>query len=506
MVPTQNPKPDASETFALQPYWILKNDGDKTILYLLSNYDSSYFTLSPIAGIVLSLFDGSRTIGALAELVQFLFSCPADTANTYVLGLMQSLRDGERYPVVAKHPVFSLERSRTQVRRDLNPLQLVVPAGASPPSRGRRLNAPISLLIFFTNLCQTNCRYCYAERNRIPTSDCLTLQEWQAILQQARELQIKKVSLSGGDTFARPEGIDFVELLLEYNFLFLLSTKCYISEDYARRLAAAGFCNPVHSVPREFQFSLDSGDPDIAGFLTRRADFFSRATASIQHLIEVGIYPRVKAVLTPYNIHRLELFVEQMTGLGVNKLNFTFYEPSFYRHSDDLSLSDDQKARVSERLSTFPRKFPEVEFDGNALFANQQPESVAAKNARWQTRAGCSGGRVELGITADGKAVLCEQTPQAPPFIFGNLRNSSILDIWHSSALLDFIFPRRDKFLGTACFDCKQFNYCHYELGNCFRDAFFATGTAFDAPPSCPYRLSVPRIGNWQRVKLAVTF
>jgi radical SAM protein with 4Fe4S-binding SPASM domain len=412
--------------------------------------------------------------------------------------LVHSMQDSQEYAIVAKHPVLTKDFDRAHPRGDLDPLNLASISPSATPPRFRRLNAPISLLVFYTNLCQTDCRYCYAERKPIPRSDWLQHHEWREIIEQAHHLKIKKFELTGGDTFARRDGIEFVELLLEYNMLFLISTKCFIPLEYADRLVKAGFCTPVNGVAREFQYSLDSGDSRVAGFLTRRSNFLERTEASIKNLVEVGISPKVKAVLTSYNTQGLDLLVERMIPLEVKKVNFTFYEESFYWHSEDLSLSTQQRDRVAAILSTFPARYPEIEFDGNAVGQVQQGEERTGVENWQRTRAGCSGGRTSLGITADGKAVLCEQTPQGSPFVFGDLRKQSILEIWNSDALIDFVFPSRDKFVGTVCYDCHDFEHCQYELGNCFRDAFFATGNPFNAPPSCPRQERLPRVGNWR--------
>jgi radical SAM protein with 4Fe4S-binding SPASM domain len=354
-------------------------------------------------------------------------------------------------------------------------------------------------MIFFTNLCQTNCRYCYAERKPIPKAEWLTLDEWRRILAEAHSLDIKQISLSGGDTFARQDGIDFVELLIQNDMLFLLSTKCLITYEYAERLVRAGFLKQVHGVQREFQISFDSVDPHISSLLSGRNDYVKRATTSILNLLSVGICPRIKTVVTPHNKTNLEVFVEKLIALGVNDFNFTLYEESFYWHSDDLSLTYAQKSQVAEILELLPEKYPGVNFDGNAMSIPQRQEGITEKQAIWKVRGGCSGGRSQLGIASDGKVIICEQTPQSEPFIFGNIRNSTILDIWNSKELLDFIFPSKENFKGTYCYTCHEFDYCQYALGNCFRDAYFATGSPFDAPASCPYREKVPRIGTWKR-------
>jgi radical SAM protein with 4Fe4S-binding SPASM domain len=75
---------------------------------------------------------------------------------------------------------------------------------------------------------------------------------------------------------------------------------------------------------------------------------------------------------------------------------------------------------------------------------------------------------------------------QDEPFYVGDLNNQSIMEVWTGERMLNFIYPARDKFVGTICYDCEDFEVCHWEKGYCYRNAYFSYGTIFEAPPLCP--------------------
>lgn len=52
--------------------------------------------------------------------------------------------------------------------------------------------------------------------------------------------------------------------------------------------------------------------------------------------------------------------------------------------------------------------------------------------------------------------------------------------------LLNFAYPPRDRFAGSACHDCSDLAECQSKAGYCFRDTYFNYGTSFGPPPSCP--------------------
>ena len=105
----------------------------------------------------------------------------------------------------------------------------------------------------------------------------------------------------------------------------------------------------------------------------------------------------------------------------------------------------------------------------------------------WDRRKGCGGGWLSLGIGADGRAFLCEQMKMSDEFVVGDLSVQSIQEVWNSPRLLDFIYPERERFEGTICRQCPEFEKCMWESGRCYRDAYFCYGTIYDSPPLCPY-------------------
>lgn len=485
----------AGQRLVLRHEWLLRPDGDVPILYLLSNYESAHFTLSFETAVALALFDGIRSWDEVVQLASYVFdTAPAETSS-FLRQILIELCDPERYPVLADHPILGPTDPVSVAAFDADPMAVALPRAERAVTN--RLAYPISLLLLFTTLCQTDCRYCYAPRVAVPRRHWLPMARWGELIDEACAMGVRKVAISGGDVFARPDGLEFIEMLLEHDLLFLLSTKSRIAPQMAGRMAGAGFAAPVHGVARELQYSVDSVIPEIADHLTQRRGYVERTKSSLRSLLDVGIEPKVKAVITAVNCEpeHFRRYTEEMIALGIRRINFTQFEPSFYRRDDTLTLTEEMKLRISDQLSDYRARYPEVEFDGNAFTstANLTAASDRQDLARWRARAGCSGGRVELGITSDGKAVLCEQTPEDAPFAVGDLRTTSIADVWRSQALLDLIFPARERFRGTPCFECDEFDACQILLGSCFRDAFFATGTPFEAPPNCPHRPPIDR-------------
>ena len=95
-------------------------------------------------------------------------------------------------------------------------------------------------------------------------------------------------------------------------------------------------------------------------------------------------------------------------------------------------------------------------------------------------------------VKPNGDVTLCEQMPNSPSFVVGNIFEEGIVGVWRSQRVLDFIYPPREAFAGTVCFDCLEFDECHDTKGYCFRDALYSYGTMYDAQPECPRQSKIP--------------
>jgi len=465
----------------LQSEWVLRNDGDKVILYLTSPKSIEYQILDPASAMIMSLINGRRCVRDLIEKIGFLFDISADASRSLLESIVGILND--------KSEKVGVQDIADTTAVEYNPLDFLV----SPEEFKcqHRLTRPLTLLIYFSGWCQTNCIYCYADLANMRRLKHMPLNLWVKVMEQARDLGIRIVQLTGGDPMSRPDSAEFLARLTELGFVFLASTKCYVSKKDASRLAEAGWNRPVNGACRVFQVSIDSPDQRIADRMMGCKGYLQRTTETLQNLMDAGIEPKVKAVLTPINYHQAYDHVEAFSELGIKTFQFTNYGRSHYRHDDDLFLTDEMKAKVSELLKAAKDSWPDVVIEGDAVkFTPRGHESQKERAERWESRAGCSAGRTTLGIAPDGSAVLCEQMPLEPQYFVGDLKRQSIMEVWNSPELLRFICPPKKEFNGTPCSACAKFEACVHDTGHCFRDALFAYGRMHHPPPNCPQMLA----------------
>jgi radical SAM protein with 4Fe4S-binding SPASM domain len=262
---------------------------------------------------------------------------------------------------------------------------------------------------------------------------------------------------------------------------------------------------PVNQYTREIQLSMDGPDEKTADVLAGSPGYFQRAIDSVKNLVGRGFNLRVKAVVTPLNAPCVYEWIKLLTDLGVNQLSVAAYNRTFYRHDDRLFLSKKDRVLIAEQCRRAKADFPGMELRMTGLEsapAQEEPtlpttpnkvevvadprERTKDKAEQWKVRAHCSGGRSSMTITPDGKVVLCDTIPQEGIFVVGDVTAQSIMDVWNSDELFTFAYPPRDRFAGSACYDCIDRTACQSRAGYCFRDTFFNYGTVYGPPPKCP--------------------
>ncbi len=461
------------------PAWILRNDTHYLLLYKSAPLQNMHFKLTWVPSCLLQLINGERTVRELAAAFKVIFDLESySLAKKLVESVVYNLNSTE--PVIRFMPIPRPDDIHD--RRDY----FIQPENYSP--NGYRLRQPKNITLMPTNRCQTDCIYCSADRHDRLASQELPIRRWLTLVDEIAYLKIGQVEITGGDPLVRRDIVELYESLMQNQIYFFVSTKCRVTSEFARRLKSGGFDEHLPTgARRQFQLSIDSHRPETLSKMTGNANYFEIAKRNIEVFQENGIRPTIKTVMTPYNYEDIESMLCFYSALGVNTFNFVLYSRSYFKHGDDLFLNAEQKRSLAEffkgaRFDQFRRLDVTYQDD----FGDRDDTDRRLTPESWRKRASCTGGFSSLTVIYNGDVLLCEQMPQTDEFVFGNIAESPLTEIWNSEKIADFIYAKREKFAGTVCADCDEFDLCHYEKGYCYRDSLFNYGTVCDAPPNCP--------------------
>lgn len=440
---------------------------------MFTHDDSKLVRLSPFETVAMTLLDGRTRLDEVSGLLSEMLTIDKPEADQVINNLLK--RNEELGPFLEAISDSKGKFTRLNTPRILRELT----AYNSVPNKALRLQVPLSLVLLPTYHCQTECIYCYAERPNLPLDAQMRPARWAEILMEAGELGIDLVTFSGGDPLTY-KGIDLLLMVASaYKMNYILPTKTLVTAKRAEELAK------VLSDKGQVQISVDSFDPYVADLLTGSQNYVEKAKASIRNLRGAGLQVRTNTVVTSLNISGVENLIRELHHLGVSRAQITNYYRSHYRHNDDLFLSNEQIDNLNKLVMQLK---DELKWPGLACNANSRDFSLTGSNSEkaWKGRASCSGGFSSCVILPNGDVVLCEKVPHDHRFVVGNVAHQSLLDVWNSKEMMDFIVPEQHLFAGTACVDCNEFNCCHRLYGRCFRDAYFNYGRIYAPSPNCP--------------------
>jgi radical SAM protein with 4Fe4S-binding SPASM domain len=456
--------------------WRLRNDSRYVVAYRCTTTELKHKVLTPAEATIIPFLDGTLSSAEILELWKDVCGELQDPGNAFlrIIGGLQE--DGIIVGAGDRSPSLSLPGSR------------LIPDFARYYRPPGRLDRPLAVILTLTNRCQANCRYCYAERE---SCDELPVEQWLNVFDDLASNEIFIVDVAGGDLLAHSDALKLLRLMTERQFVFFVSTKCLISPATAEAFAELGIgvADAPPYLSRPLQISVDSMDPGVASSLVGWPNHLQRAVESVRNTIQAGLSPRIKAVLTRYNHDAPERLVEGFAELGVTEFQFVQYGRSHYRHDDSLFLTLEQKHAINGIIARLCATYPHLRITGQQDVSIGEQQNMAPE--RWRQRAMCSGGRTNMVVKANGDVTLCDQVPHSGQFVVGNVFRDGVMGVWNSPSLYAFNNPPREAFQGTVCFDCREFKDCHDERrGYCYREALFAYGTIYDAPPDCPFQLN----------------
>jgi len=180
------------------------------------------------------------------------------------------------------------------------------------------------LRVSITDRCNYRCIYCKPEEQFefIPHEEILRYEEIVEIIEEAVNLGVTKVRITGGEPLARKGVVDFIKKLKEIKKLedISLTTNGFFLSEYAEKLKDAGL--------NRINISLDSLQEEKYKRITRGGSL-ERALKGIDSALKAGLLPiKINTVLIRgINDDEVENFVRLTLGRPLN-IRFIEFMPS----------------------------------------------------------------------------------------------------------------------------------------------------------------------------------
>ena len=274
--------------------------------------------------------------------------------------------------------------------------------------RARVPARPVGAKLELTHSCNLRCGFCYTDSPRQTLMRPLELsdEQWHDVAEQAADLGVIEVVLSGGEPFLRRDLVlALLERLAPRGIGLTLNTNgWFIDDDVADRLAAFPGLG-VH-------ISIDGATPALHDASRGVPGSWRRAIEAASRLLDRGVKVQIVQVVTPDNQHAFPDFLQQMFTLGVRSVRATpVVQVGAAARSGDWAVN---RARLRRTARDFRRRHGEdmrvVIQHGNAGVLAVNDEAAPAA----------------LLVRPSG-AVLMDSLH---PFAFGRVPEDSLGDCW----------------------------------------------------------------------------
>lgn len=315
-----------------------------------------------------------------------------------------------------------------------------------------RLDYPVKLVWVPTWKCNRNCLYCgVAKVNPSQAEEQIPLPVMLERFQEAVNQGVKLVNIHGGDPlFCYNDGIyEIIRLLTENNVKVNLSTKNRISEEKALHLKNAGL--------KRIQLSIDTTKSGLLEKLYGEPDYLAGFEESIRNLKNTGIEITVNVVISNLNYKDVPELLTYLSQLEVGQVSLSNFRKGQI-NSQDYSLDNKQQMWLFKEIRKIRKSLNFFDF-------TYTPFTPPAKSAA--KKPVCDSGRISLMFLPDGRGCYCDFLSEDERFLFGNLKEQTIEEVWNSDELKSLLNPPPKALEGSGCTGCEGLEYC-IERGFCF--------------------------------------
>ncbi|HEY9868884.1 MAG TPA: pyrroloquinoline quinone biosynthesis protein PqqE [Candidatus Obscuribacterales bacterium] len=330
---------------------------------------------------------------------------------------------------------------------------------------GAQVVAPYALLAELTHRCPLACVYCSNPLALQTGSKELPREDWLRVIQEAEDLGILQLHLSGGEPLLREDLEDLIRRAAEAGlYTNLITSGLGLDAERADSLARSG----LNSV----QLSLQAADAGLSDVIAGRASF-ARKQQAADAVRAAGLPLAMNVVLHRHNLDQIENIIDTCVAWGAERIelaNVQFYNWALLNR-DYLLPARDQLASAEE------------------IYIRKKNELCGKIELIWvvsdyyeQFPKPCMGGwgRVQLTIAPDGTVLPCPVASTIAGMDFESVRDKSLRSIWEES-------PAFNKFRGFDWMPepCRSCDRRAIDFGGCRCQAFALAGSADATDPVC---------------------
>jgi len=375
--------------------------------------------------------------------------------------------------------------------------QGVVEFSTNPIGEKRFFQAPYAgknflgrIMLHLTGRCNLKCKHCYIV-NR-DWGDELTFEEVVNLLNQAAELNVASISITGGEPFVRKDLLAIVKEIdkREIKIEGIFTNATIISENFLKEAMRI----------QEFPFFVS-----INGSFTKAHDgfmgvegSFDKTLKTIAILVNRGIKVFANTSLSVFvdNDQEIERFYELVKTLGIYRwrVSTPFLEGNWRDNSLKFGITIERELQIFLKLLQFwlnDAKPFDLELGHIFRYVAGEYSRMAYKESDYL----CDYFRERIVILPNGEVGACPLLIN-PPYLVGNIRERSLKEIWQDKRMRYFKDLRICDILVKKCHSCSKLSECGV---GCRANSVLRGGRYEDIDPEICEIYSSPIYNDFQK-------
>ena len=317
----------------------------------------------------------------------------------------------------------------------------------------RRISGKAQPLPYFvawdsTRRCNLRCTHCGASTEKYGKE--LDTNEIKKVIDELSIVKNCTFGATGGEPFLREDLLEVMKFAKSKGMRTgIASNGMLIDHNKALEIKRADV--------NYIQISID-GPEEIHNNIRKNNESFSKAIGAIKELIAVGIPEvRVATTVTKENIKHLYSIKKILIDLNVETWRLVTIMPiGRADNPKNFLLSGNEMRKVFKIVSK--NRSPLNIYIGESLpYLGDYEEKIR------HTPLKCPVGIFAFCIGVNGNVRGCPEQPDTSEFIEGNIRESSVIDIWNRG--FTKYRKRQNDFIDSKCANCSKFKFC---FGGCW--------------------------------------
>jgi radical SAM protein with 4Fe4S-binding SPASM domain len=330
---------------------------------------------------------------------------------------------------------------------------------------GRKRYPLETLYLTVSRKCNLSCIHCWVSActSAVPTLEKIPTSRYVSVINQAMELGLRQVKITGGEPFA-VEGIsDLIRYVGTLGITTLIETNGTIMN--------SDLISILGKVEAELRIGFDGLHRTTYDLIRGKAEEFDKVIKNIGLLESAGIPFEIITVALRPNLSEISALAEWSIEKGAEKhrTNLTIQNIGRGTKVQNLSLNFQELKRLLQDLNEVGQKYR------GRIFATKPRILEPAYVCSLQP---CKWGTHLCGVNPEGMVSLCG----ADVMIAGDLERDSLKEIWEESPIFQECRSIRPIDLKGICGNCLEAETCR---GMCRVNAFCAYGDLYAPYPLC---------------------